>query len=80
MFGDAFHVPAQLAHPEWPSLPDFDGDGVRRARARLLAELGRPDAVGFGIHFGDQPFGRLGPDAEWVPVPSTVLFPPPRAL
>jgi glyoxylase-like metal-dependent hydrolase (beta-lactamase superfamily II) len=79
-FGDAFHIPAQLAHPDWPSAPDIDGDAVLRARHRILEELGKPGAVGFGAHFGDQPFGRLGADAEWVPIPSTVLFPAPRKV
>jgi glyoxylase-like metal-dependent hydrolase (beta-lactamase superfamily II) len=79
-FGDAFHVPAQLAHPDWPSAPDIDAAAVFVARRRVLAELGRPDALGFATHFGDQPFGRLGPNAEWLPVPSTALFPPPRQV
>ena len=79
-FGDVFHVPAQLAHPDWPSAPDIDGAAVLRARRRLLDVLGEPGTLGFGTHFGDQPFGRLGPDAEWLPVPSTALFPPPRVV
>jgi glyoxylase-like metal-dependent hydrolase (beta-lactamase superfamily II) len=79
-FGDAFHIPAQLAHPDWPSAPDIDGDAVLVARRRILHELGKPDAVGFGTHFGDQPFGKLGPDAAWVPIPSTVVLPAPRDL
>lgn len=79
-FGDAFHIPAQLAHPNWPSAPDIDGDAVLLARRRILGELGKPDTVGFGAHFGDQPFGKLGPDSEWLPIPSTALFPPPRKV
>lgn len=79
-FGDAFHIPAQLAHPEWPSAPDIDGEAVLVARRRILDELAKPDAFGFGAHFGDQPFGRLGADADWVPVPSTVVLPAPRRI
>jgi glyoxylase-like metal-dependent hydrolase (beta-lactamase superfamily II) len=82
-FGDVFHAPAQLAHPEWPSAPDIDHDAVLIARRRLLAELNKPGTLGFGAHFGDQPFGRLGllgSEAEWLPVPSTALFPPPRRI
>jgi glyoxylase-like metal-dependent hydrolase (beta-lactamase superfamily II) len=81
-FGDAFHVTAQLAHPEWLSSADPDAGGVQRARRRLLAELAEPDTVGFGFHFGDQPFGRVisadTGDAAWEPVPTAVLAAPPR--
>lgn len=83
-FGDAFHIPAQLAHPEWSSLPDVDRASVLAARARLVAELEAPDTLGFACHFGDQVFGRVVRDAEglpaWEPVPATVLLPAPRAL
>ncbi|HEV3358389.1 MAG TPA: MBL fold metallo-hydrolase [Pseudonocardiaceae bacterium] len=79
-FGDAFHLPAQLAHPEWPSAPDIDGAAVLVARRRVLDELAKPDTLGFGTHFGDQPFGRLGPDGAWQPVPSTAVLPPPRKV
>ncbi|MET0698093.1 MAG: MBL fold metallo-hydrolase [Mycobacterium sp.] len=81
-FGDAFHTPAQLAHTDWPSGPDTHPNEVPAARARLLAELTAPDTLGFAFHFGDQPFGRVVPDAEqgprWRPEPSDALFPPPR--
>jgi glyoxylase-like metal-dependent hydrolase (beta-lactamase superfamily II) len=79
-FGDAFHIPAQLAHPDWPSAPDIDVAAVLLARRRLLDQLAKPDTVGFGTHFGDQPFGRLGPGGEWLPVASIALFPPPRLV
>jgi glyoxylase-like metal-dependent hydrolase (beta-lactamase superfamily II) len=83
-FGDAFHIPAQLAHPDWPSKPDIDGQAVLAARARLTRELEQPDTLGFAFHFGDQAFGRLtrtqaGPRA-WEPAPATVLMPAPRQL
>ena len=80
--GDAFHITAQLAHPDWLSVADSDAAGVTAARRRLLAELSEPKTIGFGFHFGDQPFGRVvsGPDGTpaWLPVPTSVLAPPPR--
>jgi glyoxylase-like metal-dependent hydrolase (beta-lactamase superfamily II) len=80
--GDAFHAPAQLTHPEWLSVADSDAQGVQDARQRLLAELAKPDTIGFGFYFGDQPFGRVtrddGGEVTWEPVPTRVLAPPPR--
>lgn len=82
-FGDVFHVPAQISHPEWPSAPDVDADAVVVARRRLVEELERPGTVGFSCHFGDQPFGRVVRDdngtPRWEPVGSTVVLPAPRA-
>jgi hypothetical protein len=47
-----------------------------------MRELGQPNTFGFGIHFGDQPFGSTvtGPDGlpVWEPLPTTELFPNPR--
>ncbi|MFI9379814.1 MBL fold metallo-hydrolase [Kutzneria sp. NPDC052558] len=83
-FGDAFHAPAQIAHPEWGSLPDTDTDGVLKARVRLLGELERPGTLGFGIHFGDQAFGRVARDeagvATWQPVETEHVRATPRVL
>jgi glyoxylase-like metal-dependent hydrolase (beta-lactamase superfamily II) len=82
VLGDAFHSPAQLAHPEWLSVADSDASAVESARRRLLAELAEPDTLGFGFHFGDQPFGRVidgrSADTIWEPAPTVVLAPPPR--
>jgi glyoxylase-like metal-dependent hydrolase (beta-lactamase superfamily II) len=82
-FGDAFHAPAQLAHPEWPSAADADSDSVLIARRRILTELEHPNTLGFGIHFGDQAFGRIVRDGttnspQWAPVPARVISGPPR--
>ncbi|MCF6385644.1 MBL fold metallo-hydrolase [Mycobacterium sp. MBM] len=81
-FGDAFHVPAQLSHPEWGSAPDAAPDLVPAARARLLDELCRTDTYAFAIHFGDQPFGRVVRDqsgaVRWQPIATDVLAGPPR--
>ncbi|GAA1070671.1 MBL fold metallo-hydrolase [Tsukamurella spumae] len=76
-FGDAFHAPLQLSHPEWGSAPDSDVDAVLGARHRLLEELLEPDTYAFGTHFGDQPFGRVLRDSagevRWEPVATEVL-------
>ncbi len=81
-FGDAFHMPGQLAHPDWLSAADSDHNAVIEARRRLLAELSVPNTVGFGFHFGDQPFGRVATGADgqatWEPVPTLEMAPPPR--
>ena len=80
--GDAFHTPAQLAEPEWLSIADTDAAGVLNARRRLLAELAKPDTLGFGFHFGDQAFGqsnhRRCRGNHLGPVPTSVLAPAPR--
>jgi len=83
-FGDAFHIPAQLTNPGWASRPDVDTERVLIARARITAELERPDTLGFGCHFGDQTFGRVTRDEAgapaWAPVPSVAVLPTPRPL
>ena len=83
-FGDCFHTPAQLGHPDWPSAPDVDPSAVAIARRRILVELGAANTVGFAVHFGDQPFGRvigLGTEPlSWLPLPTTVLLAPPRGV
>jgi glyoxylase-like metal-dependent hydrolase (beta-lactamase superfamily II) len=84
VFGDCFHTPAQLRHPDWPSAADVDPSAVAGARRRILSELGVANTVGFAVHFGDQPFGRVtGGGTEpltWEPLPTTVLLAPPRTI
>lgn len=81
VFGDAFHTPAQLAHPEWPSGPDTDTGAVLKARRTLLTRLLLPRTHAFAFHFGDQAFGRVVRDgtgtARWRPDPARKLLPPP---
>ena len=81
-FGDVFHHPVQLSHDEWGSAPDADPARVGRARTRILEELERPHTIGFAVHFGDQPFGRVIRDAaeqpQWLPVPSEIVTGPPQ--
>ncbi|WP_043727368.1 MBL fold metallo-hydrolase [Kutzneria sp. 744] len=83
-FGDAFHAPAQITHPEWGSMPDTDTAGVLKARARLVGELEQPDTLGFGTHFGDQAFGRLVRNEAgvpaWEPVVAEYLLAAPRSV
>ncbi|KUN18782.1 MBL fold metallo-hydrolase [Streptomyces antibioticus] len=77
VFGDVFHTPAQLTHPEWPSRPDLEHKAVTAARQRVAAELARPRTIGFAFHFGDQAFGRMT-GTDWTPVPAPAILPPPR--
>jgi glyoxylase-like metal-dependent hydrolase (beta-lactamase superfamily II) len=70
-FGDAMHSPIQIGHPEWWAAPDHDRDRSTAARRHLVAELSRPDTVGFGIHFADVVFGRVHEEngrPAWHPV------------
>lgn len=80
--GDAFHAPAQLAHPQWLSIADTDSAGAIQARRRLLAELAERQTMGFAFHFGDQAFGRTttgeAGETNWDPVPTSILAPAPR--
>jgi hypothetical protein len=76
------HIPAELAHSRWASAPDTDAEGVANARARILDELERPSTIGFGIHFGDQPFGKITRNAAgepvWTPVAAPAVLPAPH--
>jgi hypothetical protein len=74
----------QITHPEWGSAPDVDAEAVLAARRRLVGELSRPGTLGFGVHFGDQAFGRVvrdeGGSAVWEPVPAEFVRATPRVL
>jgi glyoxylase-like metal-dependent hydrolase (beta-lactamase superfamily II) len=84
VFGDAFHTPAQLTRPEWPSGPDTDTGAVLKARRVLLDRLLLPRTHAFAFHFGDQAFGRVVRDGtgavRWRPAPARKLLPPPITL
>jgi glyoxylase-like metal-dependent hydrolase (beta-lactamase superfamily II) len=70
-FGDAFHSPLQVEHPEWWAAPDHDRGRSTHFRRALVDELSRPRTIGFGIHFADVVFGRVtaGDDGPaWRPV------------
>ena len=78
-FGDTFHSPLQINEVTLISAPDNAPGHVPAARNRIIHELDKPETIGFGIHFGDQPFGRLASDrSSWIPIPSKVLLPTPR--
>ncbi|MGW6771175.1 MBL fold metallo-hydrolase [Streptomyces sp. NPDC055037] len=79
VFGDVFHIPAQIAHPHWGSRPDSDSAAVMTARKRIAGELARPGTTGFAFHFGDQAFGRLT-GTRWEPVATEAVLPAPRTL
>ncbi|MEU6678663.1 MBL fold metallo-hydrolase [Streptomyces sp. NPDC046925] len=70
-FGDALHSPVQIARPEWSAAPDHDSVQSADFRRRLIGELREPGTIGFGIHFADVVFGRVGTEegrAVWQPV------------
>ncbi|ATZ27326.1 putative quorum-quenching lactonase YtnP [Streptomyces lavendulae subsp. lavendulae] len=70
-FGDAVHSPIQIDHPEWSSAFDHEPALTADHRHRLVAELARPDTIGFGVHFADVVFGRVHRDGDgpaWRPV------------
>ena len=69
-FGDALHTPVQVGHADWFAVGDHDRAASGRHRARLVEELKQPDTIGYGGHFADVVFGRVGEvdgrDA-WIP-------------
>jgi glyoxylase-like metal-dependent hydrolase (beta-lactamase superfamily II) len=70
-FGDAFHSPIQMEHPEWWAAPDHDRGRSTDFRRALVEELTTPGTIGFGIHFADVQFGHVRADGErpgWRPV------------
>ncbi|GHE82000.1 MBL fold hydrolase [Amycolatopsis deserti] len=71
-FGDLFHSPVQMGHPDWSSQPDVDDEASVHHRRALVERLARPGTYGFGIHFADVAFGRVRQDEDggrtWQPV------------
>ncbi|MGX1128450.1 glyoxylase-like metal-dependent hydrolase (beta-lactamase superfamily II) [Streptomyces glaucescens] len=70
-FGDALHSPIQIDRPEWSCVVDHDPVRSADHRRALVAELERPDTIGFGIHFADVVFGRVRRDGDgpaWRPL------------
>ncbi|MEU1272529.1 MBL fold metallo-hydrolase [Streptomyces sp. NPDC005799] len=70
-FGDALVSSLQIRHPEWSAIPDADPARSAHDRRLLIAELLRPDTLGFGIRFADVVFGRVRPHgkgAAWHPL------------
>ena len=58
-FGDVFHTPVQFTRPDWPVSMDTLPEQAVRTRYAMLPELGRPDTLAFGIHFGRGQLGRV---------------------
>lgn len=77
-FGDAYHAPLQLHHPEWGSAPDSNTSSVMEARRIILSELLKPNTYAFAAHFGDQPFGQVVMDTNgrpvWEPIPTDQML------
>jgi glyoxylase-like metal-dependent hydrolase (beta-lactamase superfamily II) len=70
-FGDALHSPIQVNHPQWSATVDLDPQLAARQRQRLVAELAKPNTIGFGVHFADVVFGRVHQDGQhpaWHPI------------
>ncbi|UQS24959.1 MBL fold metallo-hydrolase [Amycolatopsis thermalba] len=71
-FGDLFHSPLQIGHPEWSPPVDVDPETTARHRRALVDRLATPGTYGFGIHFADVAFGRVRQDEggrrAWQPV------------
>jgi glyoxylase-like metal-dependent hydrolase (beta-lactamase superfamily II) len=72
VLGDAFHSPAQIAHPHWQVLFDADAAQARASREAILVEAAREDTICYANHFADVVFGRVVPEAagyDWEPLP-----------
>ncbi|WP_109523552.1 MBL fold metallo-hydrolase [Nocardia aurea] len=72
VFGDVFHSPIQITHPEWAVGADYDQAEAIAHREQLVADLASSGDLAFGIHFADVPFGRVHRDlttgrTTWVP-------------
>jgi len=49
--GDVMHHPAQIAHPEWRSPFDFDGDTAESTRSDMLRDNADKGTLVIGSHF-----------------------------
>ncbi|MBB5914458.1 glyoxylase-like metal-dependent hydrolase (beta-lactamase superfamily II) [Nocardia transvalensis] len=70
-FGDAFHSPLQITHPEWSCVYDHNPLRATEHRRHLLTELEQPGTIGFGNHFADAVFGQVRQEPEgrtWHPL------------
>lgn len=64
--GDMMHHPAQVAHPEWRSTADWDGEMAEATRRAFLERyVDRPVLV-IGTHFATPSAGRLVRDGDSV--------------
>jgi glyoxylase-like metal-dependent hydrolase (beta-lactamase superfamily II) len=69
--GDMFHHPVQIAHPEWPSVPDNDPVTAVATRGRMLPQLADDGILLIGTHFNVPTAGyvdRSGSGWSWRPL------------
>jgi len=57
--GDMFHLPLQMAHPDWPDLADVDAELARRTRERFLADHADQPVLILGTHFNAPTGGHI---------------------
>jgi glyoxylase-like metal-dependent hydrolase (beta-lactamase superfamily II) len=62
--GDLLHHPCQMAHPEWRSAFDVDGDRAERTRRDFLARYADKPTLVIGTHFAGPVAGHVVRDGE----------------
>ncbi len=70
-FGDTFHSPAQIDHPEWVAKVDYDRAQSTGLHSTVIERLSDPNVIGYGDHFPDMVFGRVETDEGhpvWRPI------------
>jgi hypothetical protein len=59
LVGDAIGHPAQVEHPDWNVVHDFDGPQAEQTRRQLLDRLEAEGLVFSANHFPQPGFGRV---------------------
>lgn len=62
--GDFFHHPLQIAHPEWTSQGDWDGEVLAKNRRAFLESCAGTDLLVMGTHFVGIGAGYIVADGE----------------
>jgi glyoxylase-like metal-dependent hydrolase (beta-lactamase superfamily II) len=62
--GDVLHHPAQMAHPEWHSSADWDGDRAEATRRAFLERHADRPVLVIGTHFAGPTAGRVVRDGD----------------
>ncbi len=62
--GDFLHHPCQIAHPEWSSTADWDGEQAHATRRRMYEQLAGKPVLVLGTHFAGATAGRIVRDGE----------------
>ena len=62
--GDFMHHPCQIAHPEWSSIADSDGEAARATRERVLTRLAGTPILVIGTHFAGATAGHVVRDGD----------------